>query len=64
MILNIAKSDDFYCTSAWHGMGRKSAWWSPVLMALYDAETGTYQAVCKCISGFTDTEYKSMKFER
>jgi DNA ligase-1 len=33
-------------------------------MALYDAETGTYQAVCKCISGFTDKEYKSIKFER
>lgn len=51
-------------STAWHGTGRKSPWWSPILLALYDPETGTYQAVCKCISGFTDAEYKSMKFER
>lgn len=45
-------------------MGRKAAWWSPVLLAVYDASTDEYQAVCKCISGFTDAEYKSIKFER
>lgn len=45
-------------------MGRKAKWWSPILLAVYDSSTGTYQAVCKCISGFTDAEYKSMKFER
>lgn len=49
---------------AWHGMGRKAAWWSPILLAVYDEESGVYQAVCKCISGFTDAEYKSLRFER
>lgn len=53
-----------HCFLGWHGMGRKAAWWSPVLLAVYDAENDEYQAVCKCISGFTDAEYKSIKFER
>jgi DNA ligase-1 len=60
----IGDSLDLVPIGAWHGTGRKNDWWSPVLMALYDPDTGTYQAVCKCISGFTDAEYKSMKFER
>ncbi|KDN41251.1 ATP-dependent DNA ligase [Tilletiaria anomala UBC 951] len=49
---------DLVPIGAWHGMGRKAAWWSPILLALYDPDTGGYQAVCKCISGFTDNEYK------
>lgn len=32
---------------AWHGQGRKAGWWSPLLLALYDPETGGFQAVCK-----------------
>lgn len=38
-------------------MGRKSAWWSPVLLAIYDPDTLIYTAVCKCMSGFTDEQY-------
>lgn len=60
----IGDSLDLVPIAAWHGMGRKAAWWSPVLLAVYDDESGEYQAVCKCISGFTDAEYKSIKFER
>jgi len=54
---------DLVPIGGWHGMGRKAQWWSPVLLALYDPETGVYQALCKCISGFTDAEYKRIKFE-
>ncbi|CDS02179.1 hypothetical protein [Sporisorium scitamineum] len=45
---------------AWHGMGRKASWWSPMLLALYDPTTGVLQAFCKCISGFTDAFYKDL----
>ncbi|KAI9442212.1 DNA ligase [Lactarius indigo] len=34
---------------AWHGNGRKAQWWSP------------FVAVCKCMSGFSDSFYRSMK---
>ncbi len=57
----IGDSLDLVPIGGWHGMGRKSAWWSPVLLALYDPETATYHAVCKCISGFTDAEYKRIR---
>jgi len=60
----IGDSLDLVPIAGWHGMGRKAAWWSPVLLAVYDAETDEYQAVCKCISGFTDAEYKDIKFNR
>lgn len=36
---------------AWHGNGRKAQWWSPVLLALRDTDTGRLVAVCKCMSG-------------
>lgn len=60
----IGDSLDLVPIAGWHGMGRKAAWWSPVLLAVYDAENDEYQAVCKCISGFTDAEYKDIKFNR
>lgn len=59
----IGDSLDLVPIAAWHGMGRKAKWWSPILLAVYDADEGTYQAVCKCISGFTDAEYKRITFE-
>ncbi|CAO1630346.1 unnamed protein product [Parajaminaea phylloscopi] len=60
----IGDSLDLVPIGAWHGMGRKAQWWSPVLLAIYDEDDDTYYAVTKCISGFTDAEYKSIKFER
>ncbi|KAK6332814.1 hypothetical protein TWF696_002836 [Orbilia brochopaga] len=47
--------------AGWHGMGRKSKWWSPVLLAVRNPETGSLEAVCKCMSGFTDAFYQEMK---
>ena len=46
---------------AWHGNGRKAAWWSPILLAVRNPETGCLEAVTKCMSGFTDSFYKANK---
>ncbi|KAI9829594.1 MAG: hypothetical protein M1819_006099 [Sarea resinae] len=43
--------------AAWHGQGRKAAWWSPILLAVRNADSGALEPVCKCISGFTDKFY-------
>ncbi|GAM83218.1 hypothetical protein ANO11243_012040 [Dothideomycetidae sp. 11243] len=52
---------DLIPVGGWHGQGRKSAWWSPILLAARDPETGSLFAVTKCISGFTDAFYKANK---
>ncbi|PPQ99454.1 hypothetical protein CVT24_005261 [Panaeolus cyanescens] len=52
---------DVIPVGAWHGNGRKVNWWSPVLLALWDPQQGVPVALCKCMSGFTDAFYKSMK---
>jgi DNA ligase-1 len=52
---------DLIPVAGWHGQGRKSKWWSPILLAVRNEETGSLEAVCKCISGFTDTFYKANK---
>jgi DNA ligase-1 len=48
---------DLIPVAGWHGMGRKSKWWSPILLAVRNPNTGTLVAVTKCISGFTDAFY-------
>lgn len=50
---------DLIPIGAWHGTGRKSAWWSPFLLAVRNPSTGTLDAVCKCMSGFTDAFYRA-----
>jgi DNA ligase-1 len=52
---------DLIPIAGWHGQGRKAAFWSPILLAVRNPETGSIEAVCKCISGFTDTFYKENK---
>ncbi|KAK2590823.1 hypothetical protein QQS21_011487 [Conoideocrella luteorostrata] len=52
---------DLIPIAGWHGQGRKAKWWSPVLLAVRNEETGMLEAVCKCISGFTDVFYKATK---
>ncbi|KAH6677425.1 ATP-dependent DNA ligase [Halenospora varia] len=52
---------DLIPIAGWHGQGRKSKWWSPILLAVRNEDTGSLEAVCKCISGFTDTFYKANK---
>ncbi|GKT55806.1 DNA ligase 1 [Colletotrichum tofieldiae] len=50
---------DMIPVAAWHGQGRKSKWWSPILMAVRNEHTGSLEVVCKCMSGFTDAFYKA-----
>ncbi|KAF2658113.1 ATP-dependent DNA ligase [Lophiostoma macrostomum CBS 122681] len=48
---------DLIPIGGFYGQGRKSKWWSPILLAVRNAETGTLEAVTKCMSGFTDKFY-------
>ena len=52
---------DLVPVAAWHGQGRKAKWWSPILLAVRNSETGSLEAVTKCISGFTDKFYQANK---
>ncbi|KAJ5293918.1 hypothetical protein N7508_008739 [Penicillium antarcticum] len=52
---------DLIPVAGWHGSGRKSKWWSPILLAVRNPETGSLEAVTKCMSGFTDKFYQSNK---
>ena len=56
----VGDSIDLVPVGAWHGNGRKAAWWSPILLAVYDSERGIFVALCKCMSGFTDAFYKQL----
>lgn len=56
-----ADTIDLIPIAAWHGQGRKAKWWSPILLAVRNAETGSLEAVTKCISGFTDKFYQANK---
>ncbi|ODA76019.1 hypothetical protein RJ55_08301 [Drechmeria coniospora] len=52
---------DLIPVAGWHGQGRKAKWWSPILLAVRNEESGMLEVVCKCISGFTDAFYKANK---
>lgn len=50
---------DLVPVAGWHGQGRKHKWWSPILLACRNDETGSLEVVTKCMSGFTDAFYKA-----
>lgn len=52
---------DLIPVGGWHGQGRKTKWWSPILLAIRNADTGALEPVCKCMSGFSDKFYQSNK---
>lgn len=52
---------DLIPIAGWHGNGRKANWWSPILLAVRNPETGILEAVTKCMSGFTDKFYQANK---
>ncbi|KLO14606.1 ATP-dependent DNA ligase [Schizopora paradoxa] len=56
-VLGLGDSLDLVPIGAWHGNGRKAAWWSPILLALWDENAGQLIGVCKCMSGFRDEFY-------
>ena len=56
-----ADTIDLVPVGGWHGQGRKAKWWSPILLACRNPETGSLEVVTKCISGFTDKFYQANK---
>ncbi|KAI0374018.1 ATP-dependent DNA ligase [Pilatotrama ljubarskyi] len=60
-VVGLGDSLDLVPIGAWHGNGRKAQWWSPILLAVWDPEAQKLVAVCKCMSGFTDAFYKSLR---
>lgn len=56
-----ADTIDLIPIGGWHGQGRKAKWWSPILLAVRNPESGSLEAVTKCISGFTDKFYQANK---
>ncbi|KAL2401459.1 DNA ligase 3 [Exophiala dermatitidis] len=56
-----ADTIDLVPVAGWHGQGRKAKWWSPILLACRNPETGSLEVVTKCISGFTDKFYQANK---
>lgn len=54
---------DLIPVAGWHGQGRKAAFWSPILLACRNPETGSLEVVTKCISGFSDKFYKENKIK-
>ncbi|KAL3475038.1 ATP-dependent DNA ligase [Aspergillus californicus] len=52
---------DLIPVAGWHGSGRKAKWWSPILLAVRNPETGSLEAVTKCMSGFSDKFYQGNK---
>lgn len=50
---------DVVPVAAWHGQGRKAKWWSPILLAVRNEESGALEVVSKCMSGFSDAFYKA-----
>ena len=57
---SICDSIDVVPIGAWRGSGRKAAWYSPILVAVYDPDEGTFQSLCRVMSGFTDDSYKKI----
>jgi DNA ligase-1 len=53
----LADSFDVVPIGAWRGQGRKTAWLSPFLLAVYDPDSGEFQSLCRCMSGFSDSFY-------
>ena len=56
-----ADTIDLIPVAGWHGQGRKAKWWSPILLAVRNPDTGSLEVVTKCISGFTDKFYQNNK---
>ncbi|KAI0092934.1 hypothetical protein BDY19DRAFT_920969 [Irpex rosettiformis] len=60
-VVGLGDSLDLVPIGAWHGNGRKAQWWSPILLAIWDPSAERLVAVCKCMSGFSDTFYKELR---
>jgi DNA ligase-1 len=57
---SLGDSFDVVPIGAWYGNGRKVNWFSPILLAVYDPSSGSFQSICRCMSGLTDDFYKEL----
>jgi DNA ligase 1 len=51
---------DLVVVGALYGRGRRAGVYGALLLAAYDAETDTFQTVCKCGTGFSDAELAAL----
>lgn len=56
-VLGLGDSLDLVPIGAWHGNGRKAAWWSPILLAIWEENTSQFVGVCKCMSGMFSLQF-------
>jgi len=54
---------DLVPIGAWYGNGRKAGWFSPILLAVWNAESEQFESACRCLSGFSDEFYKKITKE-
>ena len=57
----VCDSIDVVPIGGWRGSGRKSKWYSPILVAVYNPIDDTYESLCRVMSGFSDVEYARIK---
>ena len=58
---DLGDSMDLVVVGADYGTGKRTGWFSSFLLACYNEQTGKFQTICKCGSGFTDEQYNSLK---
>jgi len=56
----MADTLDLVPIGAWWGTGRRAGLLSPFLMAVYDANTGEYQSVCRAMTGLTEQQHREV----
>lgn len=56
-VIGRGKSFSVVPIGAWHGRGKKSQWWSPILLGVSDSSSDTIQSLCLCASGISDGKY-------
>lgn len=49
---------DLVPIGAWFGTGRRAGWFSPYLLAVYNPETEEFEGICRCMTGFTDEDFR------
>ena len=59
--LGVCDALDLVPIGGWRGSGRKSKWYSPILVAVYNPIDHKYESLCRVMSGFTDEQYIRIK---
>lgn len=59
-VSGMADTLDVVPIGGWWGNGSKAGWFSPILLAVYDADAEEWQSLSRCMSGFTDAFYTEL----